>query len=114
MSHLPHLHSYYLRSLTTWDATVMPQLEYAGGIRFYYCWYINGAGSKNMNSAFPQLLRLGTSGFYVYYCYYLQQMNNVMPLITRVDGLFYLYRNYYSLSSIANSFPRLTYIGSYL
>ena len=34
------LSRYYLYRLNVWDNTVMPVLEYAGGLRFYYCWCV--------------------------------------------------------------------------
>jgi hypothetical protein len=93
----------------------MPMLEYAGGIRFYYCWYTSVPGAtRSLNNAFPELLRVGTSGFYVYYGMYLETINNACPLLTRIDGLLYFYYNYYALNSVSNSFQRLQYIGSYL
>jgi len=93
----------------------MPVLEYAGGVRFYYCWYQNTVGvTRTFNSAFPELLRVGPNGVYIYYCYYLQTMNNAFPLLTTIDTYLYIYYNYYQLSSMTNSFRRLQYVGQYL
>ena len=92
----------------------MPVLEYAGGIRLYYCWYTNVPGqTRTFNGAFPQLQRVGNNGFYLYYAYYLQQFNNACPLLVRNDAYHYIYYSL-QLQSMTGSFPRLNYIGSYL
>ena len=100
----------------------MPQLEYAGGIRFYFCWYYSVPGAtRSLNNAFPELLHVGPSGVYMYYAYYLVSMNNAFPLLTRIDGFFRIeYCFYFTVVqgsaqvTIANSFTSLSTVASYM
>jgi hypothetical protein len=98
----------------------MPVLEYAGGIQFVFCWYTSVLGAtRSLNNAFPELLRVGPSGVYMYYANYVQSMNNAFPLLTRIDGFFRI-ENCFTIVqgsaqvTIANSFTSLSTVASYM
>ena len=129
-----------LYRLGNWDASVMPLLEYAGGVRFYYCYYTSTSVSRTLNGAFPGLLRVGPSGLYIW-SVYATSMNSAFTNLVRIDGYMYLYGayiqtytryccrqygsycyrycgrydyTYSTMSSISNSFSSLQSVGSYM
>mmetsp|Transcript_34904 Transcript_34904/g.91359 ORF Transcript_34904/g.91359 Transcript_34904/m.91359 type:complete len:703 (+) Transcript_34904:97-2205(+) len=109
-----YVYLYYMRRLGSVGSNAFQRLEYAGGVRSYYSWYYSAGSTstRNMNGAFPALLRVGRYGIYFYRNYYLYYMNNAFPALVRCDSYHY---NYYSnrLISIQNSFPRLPAVNSY-
>lgn len=122
-----------LSRLGNWDSSVMPVLEYAGGLRFDQCWYTTTGGSRTLDGAFPGLLRIGSSGMYIRSTF-ATSMNSAFTNLARIDGYMMIYGDSYTtrrldcsswcrwiytyhnsdLSSISNSFSSLESVGSYM